>query len=130
MPGQAAISPIIGLAVGIAVTAAIADGEPGIDAGDIALLMAVALAAMVCSTMGALAALHRWINERTRQATQQVAIERSTLLEAGEQRAQELNDREKRLSQRNRSTSMSPVPTGAWTEHTPVSPTSSANSTT
>ncbi|WP_327594607.1 hypothetical protein [Streptomyces chartreusis] len=103
MPGRATIASVSGLATGVAATVAITGQGPESDAGGVVLMMAVWLAAMVCVTGVAMAALRKWINahdDRTRSAAQQVAIERTTFIEASERRGRELYEREERLNKR------------------------------
>jgi len=103
MPGRATIaSSVSGLIAGVAATFMVTGERPHHEAGDTVVMMAAWLAAMVCVTIIALATLRRWLNTheaRTRQMAQQVAIERSTFIEASATRARELKEREDRLNQ-------------------------------
>lgn len=100
MPERAAIASVSGLTVGVAATAAITGG-PESETSDVVLMTAVWVAAMVCVTVVAMATLRRWLSshdERTHQMARQIALERSTFIEASATRARELNEREERLN--------------------------------
>ncbi|MFK0063439.1 hypothetical protein ACIQTN_29940 [Streptomyces werraensis] len=103
MQGRATIASVSGLTAGVAATVAITGQGPTSDAGGVVLMMAAWLAAMVCVTVVAMAALRKWLNaheDRTRAAAQQVAIERTAFMEATERRGRELHEREERLNKR------------------------------
>ncbi|MGX1301435.1 hypothetical protein RKD35_002923 [Streptomyces albogriseolus] len=103
MPGRATIASVSGLATGVAATVAVTGHGPESDAGGVVLMMAAWLAAMVCVSVVSMATLRKWINahdDRTRTTAQQVAMERTTFIEASERRGRELHEREERLNKR------------------------------
>lgn len=101
MPERALFASVSGLAAGVAATIAVTGQGPDNHAGGIVLTMAAGLAAMVSVTVVAMAAVRKWLtdhDERTLNTAKQIAIERSTFIEASERQARELAAREERLN--------------------------------